>query len=68
MEGVIKCKAVGDSTDNVFILKKTVPISRKEYENLKKREQQVYEKKREKERQRREAAREAATAAKAKKQ
>ncbi|MBO6165994.1 MAG: exonuclease domain-containing protein [Eubacterium sp.] len=68
MEGVIKCKAVGDSTDNVFILKKTVPISRKEYENLKKREQQVYEKKREKERQRREATREAAAASKTKKQ
>lgn len=60
MAGTVKCKQVGDSTDNIFILKKTVPISRAEYEHIKERERQVYTKKREKERQKREAARAAA--------
>ena len=64
MEGLIKCKPVGDSTDNVFILKKTIPISRKEYEAIKRKEQLVHEKKREKERQRRDAVKEAAAAKK----
>ena len=53
MSGSIKCKSVGDSTDNVFILKKTVPISRKEFEEIKVKERQVYEKKKEKERKKR---------------
>ena len=50
MAGTIKCKSVGDSTDNVFILKKTVPITRKGFEEIKIKERLVYEKKREKER------------------
>ena len=50
MSGTIKCKSVGDSTDNVFILKKTVPITRKGFEEIKIKERLVYEKKREKER------------------
>ena len=53
MAGTIKCKSVGDSTDNVFILKKTVPITRKGFEEIKAKERQVYEKKREKERKKR---------------
>ncbi len=53
MAGTIKCKSVGDSTDNVFILKKTVPITRKGFEEIKIKERLVYEKKREKERKKR---------------
>ncbi len=53
MSGSIKCKSVGDSTDNVFIIKKTIPISRKEFEEIKVKERQVYEKKKEKERKKR---------------
>ena len=53
MAGTIKCKSVGDSTDNVFILKKTVPITRKGFEEIKIKERLVYEKKKEKERKKR---------------
>ena len=52
MEGTIKVKSVGDSTDNIFVIKKTIPINRKGFERIKARERQVIEKKREREKQR----------------